>query len=381
MSNLVITAANTALLSKQQVLFNRLIKQIENLKNLIKLDAIKNDELVKIVAETIYPKQQQLHKKQFELLVKIDKASRLHKLPNSVKDKICSIMEYFFDDIFENQLPTPEQIALHDRWFEKSYKEELEEQLEEGRAEIEQMVKEKFGFDIDFSDFESSPVDYEKFQEELHQKLLNGHFDAKNKKAEKKQTLKEFENEEKLKQINEIKNKSLRSIYIDLVKLLHPDTETNEDAKIEKEELMKQVTVAYENKDLATLLALEMQWINRSSEHLQQLTDEKLALFNKVLKEQIATLKKEQMAQKFHPKYETIEDYKHLKLESAKLKIKTKEREFKKVIKGLEESIEETKYMEQNSYKFELIIDRFTNIYQDEDEFGIDMDMFLKMFR
>ena len=379
MTNLVITAANTTLLSKQQIQFNKLIKQIENLKKTIKLDEVKNDELVKIFAATIYPKQQQLHNKQFELLVKIDKASQMHKLSNKTNEKICLIMDYFFGDIFINQVPTPDHIALHDKWFQKSYKEEVEEQLVEGRAEMEQLIKEKLGFDIDFADFENSPADFEKFQEELQQKLLNGKYDLNNKKSTKKQTQKEIENEEKLKQINEIKNKSLRSIYIDLVKLLHPDAETNEDTKIEKEEIMKQVTVAYENKDLATLLALEIQWINKSSEHLQQLTDEKLALFNQVLKEQITSLKREQMAQRNHPKYETIEDYIYLKLENAKLKIKTKEREYKKVIQGIEDSIEETKFMEQNRQRFELIINKFNTIYRNDDD-DFNLNMFLKMF-
>jgi hypothetical protein len=379
MSNLIITASNTKLLSKQQAQFNRLIKQIENLKKDIAQDTIKCDELVKIYATQINTVEQKMYEKQFDLLVKIDGACELYKLSKKNFAKVRSVMGFLFDSIFANQIPTAQQEALHDKWFENSYKNQVKEQFEEGREEIEEMLRNTFGFDINLSDFESNPNDFEQFQQEIHKKIAEGKIDTqKNTKSAKKKTQKELEIEAKAKQIDELKNKSLRSIYIDLVKLLHPDTETNEDAKIEKEEVLKMVTVAYENKDLVTLLALEMHWINRNTEDLQKLTDEKLNLFNEVLKEQIKALKKEQILQRNHPKYASIEDFVYLKLDQAIAKIKKNAKAMKREVTNLENSIEATELMRQDIKFFETILNKFHETYQ-EPEF--DFSDFFSMAR
>lgn len=42
--------------------------------------------------------------------------------------------------------------------------------------------------------------------------------------------------------------KNIRSIYIALAKVLHPDTEADETLKAEKEEIMKKVTSSYEGR-------------------------------------------------------------------------------------------------------------------------------------
>ena len=46
-----------------------------------------------------------------------------------------------------------------------------------------------------------------------------------------------------------------------LAKMLHSDLETDETLKLEREELMKKVTAAYQDKDLNTLLKLEIEII------------------------------------------------------------------------------------------------------------------------
>jgi len=84
---------------------------------------------------------------------------------------------------------------------------------------------------------------------------------------------------------------SIRSIYISLVKKLHPDREPDEEEKIRKTEIVKQLTEAYEKKDLISLLLLQ-------SEH--QLNKDKdlkdLKAYNQILEEQVASLEEEYSA-------------------------------------------------------------------------------------
>ena len=71
---------------------------------------------------------------------------------------------------------------------------------------------------------------------------------------------------------------------------------------------MKKVTVAYDQKYLATLLKLEIEWVHRTSDNLQELTDEKLKLYNKVLSEQVEDLNQEIFQLKMNPSYTNICD-------------------------------------------------------------------------
>jgi hypothetical protein len=56
---------------------------------------------------------------------------------------------------------------------------------------------------------------------------------------------------------------------------------------------LEKSTAAYQEKDLHTLLKLEIEIIYKQSENLDHLTDEKLKFLNSALKEQIIELKEE----------------------------------------------------------------------------------------
>jgi len=90
---------------------------------------------------------------------------------------------------------------------------------------------------------------------------------------------------------------------------LHPDTEIDANLKGEKEEIMKQVTAAYELKDLSTLLKLEMEWVHKTSEHLEKLSDEKLEIYISALKQQASELEIEKTNLHYHPRYQQVSAY------------------------------------------------------------------------
>lgn len=89
--------------------------------------------------------------------------------------------------------------------------------------------------------------------------------------------------------------KSIRTIYMELVKELHPDREQDEEVRAIKEEQMKQLTEAYKNKDLSALLTMQITWLQESVKVTPgELSDVVLKGYNKVLKTQLAKLEEEQ---------------------------------------------------------------------------------------
>ena len=109
--------------------------------------------------------------------------------------------------------------------------------------------------------------------------------------------------------MEEARKRNISSIDKQLVKILHPDLEQDIEIKVEKEALMKQLTVAYQKGDLPTLLRFEMQWIHKENNHLDTLSEDQLALYNHLLKEQIHELKEEQYQLVHHPKYSSLQGF------------------------------------------------------------------------
>lgn len=88
--------------------------------------------------------------------------------------------------------------------------------------------------------------------------------------------------------------KSIRTLYMELAKTLHPDLEQDEGLRAIKEERMKQLTEAYRKNDLASILSMQLQWLEESmGTNLSKQPDMILKGYNKVLREQLKKLEEE----------------------------------------------------------------------------------------
>lgn len=185
-----------------------------------------------------------------------------------------------------------------------------EEQIQSNRKnEIKNMVEDLFtsqGIDVDLSNF-----NYDGTEEEILQRLskimeeqsrfFNQDPPPKSKKA--------MEQEQRKDQLENLQKKGLRSLYKQLAKAFHPDLEIDPILKAEKEIFMKQLSRAYEENDLQTLLSLEMQWLKKSDAIRFQPTQDELKHYNKILQEQVATLQMNIANIFAHPKYSPLHSY------------------------------------------------------------------------
>jgi len=88
--------------------------------------------------------------------------------------------------------------------------------------------------------------------------------------------------------------KMVKKLYVSLVKNLHPDLEHDEEERLQKTEVMKQVTTSYSDNDVYQLLQLHSQHItNAQQQTLNQLPDNQLSDYNKLLLKQFETLSNE----------------------------------------------------------------------------------------
>jgi hypothetical protein len=306
---LKISAKQKHKLSKEQLAFNRLISRIQNLENSIHSDKEKADLLFAYFEKEVRPQIVLLAEKQIQFAFALSELSNRVQLSKKVLDQLTEMIIYFCDEAFEFLTVTPEMEKLYDEWSEIPYQEELRYQKEEAKGEFEQFFKEMFGKNIDLDDVDlDDPESVARFQERMKAVFEENRQDE-SKKSTRRKSKKQMEDEEQEKASDLIKNKSLRSIYISLSKVLHPDTETDEVLKNQKLELMKSVTIAYEQKDLKTLLRLEMEWVYKTSEHLEQIAEDKLKVYTSVLKERVSELEMERQMIYRNPKFENISDF------------------------------------------------------------------------
>lgn len=85
----------------------------------------------------------------------------------------------------------------------------------------------------------------------------------------------------------------LRRLFRQLASALHPDRETDPQARLRKTALMSEANAAYEKRDLVALLQIQGRAELAEPAAVQKLSDERLALLTLLLKEQVAELERE----------------------------------------------------------------------------------------
>jgi len=308
-NKLQISKSKKQVLSKNQQLFNKLIKKIETLEKQLVETKDLAFELTIAFSKEIVPVEKKLGKAYFEFAMVLDSYVQNIKLTKKQSLDFDEHIINLFNTALTYAEPDEQQEALFDKYSDLSYRETLEIEKLDLFEQFRGYMEDEMGVDVGEMDFDiTNEAEAREYAEKLKEKFEQKNLEDEEKEQNKKKTKKQIEQEQKQKLEAELSTKSLRSIYISLAKLLHPDTETDEELKSDKTELMKKVTVAYDQKDLATLLKLEIEWVHRTSDNLQELTDEKLKLYNKVLSEQVEDLNQEIFQLKMNPSYTNICD-------------------------------------------------------------------------
>jgi len=304
---LKIVSKGNKILSKNQQLFNKLTKRIETLEGEIIKESEKLNRLLTIQGKEIRPLQTKAAHIRLKLAMSLGTVAEKIKFTKKQSEDISFTIVDLCDDAFLYFEPDKEQEAFYDKWADVPYKEVIEVQADEAKEIFAEMMSEKYGLDIDPDDFDDTPEGIARFQAKMKQQYDQARQNQQNEPQSKSK--KQLEREAKLNAEESIKAKNIRSIYIALVKVLHPDTETDLALITEKEELMKQVTVAYDLKDLPTLLKLEMEWVHKTSEHLEKLSDDKLKAYISALRQQVNELESEKFNLAYNPRFTDIQEY------------------------------------------------------------------------
>jgi hypothetical protein len=314
---LVIGASKASRLSKAQQQFNRLVGRIEKIRHRIESTQVQLDRQLAFYGAELHPLEDKIAALRKELVKQLHallshrelraKGTR-NRLKRLITLQLQMILDHFGD------LDSPELQAIYKAVQGKTLDDSDREQIESARAQMEDLC-DFMGIKVDLSDIKqgiSEEALNRKF-EELEARLneAQGHAQADAEPArERPKTKRQLEREARDRAAEELRTRDLGRLYKQLAKLLHPDLEPDASRRQEKEAAMKQLTTAYKDGDLHTMLRLEVEWILREQADAARLTDEKLAIYNDVLREQVAELEEELRSLGSHPRYHPLHNFK-----------------------------------------------------------------------
>ncbi len=274
--------------SREQKHFHELLEKIQRLKKQIEEKKQLADQVEQHKNQHIRPLLNQLRDVKLAQVRSLDWAydrSYLQKrlkirLREEIIDRTEELLSLF---AFENdQLEELMSIAARHRGAS------IDELEEERKASEEEATRAylKSHYGINLEDHESADLNDPEVVAKLRERIAN---EASEQKSRKNFGKGKTADNHKAKSLLDKMTKSIRSVYTSLVKHLHPDKELDEAKKAVKTEAMKEVTLAYENKDMLGLLILQAQHGIIESD----LADSDLRGYNNVLKQQVNELEKQ----------------------------------------------------------------------------------------
>lgn len=281
-------------LSKAQKQFNNLIKKIESQKKLLLewQDTVPNYH--QHVDKEYEPLLNSFNDHRIEWLHLLDSAYDNKDFKKTDKNKIKDIVgDLIHELVFEQG--KEELKELYNKYTDDGdFDTDKEMMASATEGMMKSMLQGFFNIDLNDDDIDfSSP---EKMQAHLKEKLLEKEQQQRQqeeKKTSRKKTPKQLEKEAQQKKEQENISKSIQEVYRKLAATIHPDREPDEEERERKTRLMQKVNAAYAKKDLLQLLELQLEIEQIDQSHLNNITEDRLKHFNKILQEQCDELSQE----------------------------------------------------------------------------------------
>jgi transposase len=320
-AGLKILPAKGQTLGKAQKTFNRLVARVEHLRKRLAAQTARLDAALADYSAKIHPLKKQetaLRKEAVRLLFPFLKNRVKPPFGKRQRTALRGLLSGNLEAIAkaEGGLADADLQEVFSAVEGMSMGEAKKQALSEVRENLEEVFS-RAGMDVDLSGMSANMSEEEamRMQHELFEKMqeaqarLEENGPVGENGRPRKKTKKQLAAEQREQALEEARQRGIGSIYKQLARVFHPDLEQDAERRAEKEELMKELTVAHKAGDLHTLLRLELEWIQREESDAARLTDEKLEIYNAVLKEQIQELERDGCELAMHPRYEVLRSF------------------------------------------------------------------------
>jgi hypothetical protein len=322
-NSLVIRKGKDAPLSRTQLEFNRLMKSLESIKARQAAEENRLDETLATSIRELMPLIEDLNRVNRDLVFHGLKAYQTLKLTAERRHWFADLLCGKADELLSDPVGlSEEEVTQLEAVIEELNPGEKDQPASGHDPEALNLLREMLehaaleaGLDLDLSDLNpnSDPEEFERTAKDRLRTAYENRSDSPpvSEKPGRKLTKAQAEKERKRLEMEEAKNRDLKSLFKQLAKAFHPDLESNPLLKEHKKVWMQRLNSAYAANDLREMLQLEMEWLGEEATKLTTAGDLKLEVYCMVLKEQIADLKKRIHSLQFEPQYGPLQRFIH----------------------------------------------------------------------
>ena len=288
----IATHADQAALSKGQKAFNTLIKQIENKRTrLAAWESAMPPYHQKYLSDWV-PLMESSADLRTKLVVCLDGAYDQKGFTKTERRTIAGIITDLAGELVAARQDA-EMKRIYNRYSQSDYDREEAANLKG----VQDMLEDALGLDLGEELDVSSPDEFfARAQEKIQERQAE--FDAErqaheDRRAKRAKSAKQLAQEARQQTQQRQLSQSIREVYRKLVSALHPDRETDPTERARKTALMQRVNQAYDKNNLLQLLELQLELEHIDQFALNNISDDRLKHYNKILKDQLAELDQE----------------------------------------------------------------------------------------
>ncbi|GAA5187631.1 molecular chaperone DnaJ [Acinetobacter kookii] len=256
--------------SPQHQKLNRLIDEIEQQKQLLLAWQHAKDDIRAYSQKALMPAYRDLYSTLYEQMQTLWNGLSFYSLSKSdrtvVEDKIQNLARLLQGSHLLSQKQLDEVEKMH-----AYYEQVIEHAQKKSKKKAKDSLNEAETIEADdaFEDWNS-----DQYQQAREQ--------AKLKRQQDKQA-----------QAEKLVNQSLKTVYLKIASIIHPDREPDESKKAEKTELLQRVNKAYEQEDLFFLLKLQLDVEQSKTGSNKGLSTEQVKFYQQALEAQSQALQKQ----------------------------------------------------------------------------------------
>ncbi len=288
----IASGKDPAHLSKAQKSFNTLTKQIQAKRATLAAWQAAIPAYQQKYARELSPLIVSLSELHLQIVRRLDLVSDQKGLSASERRTLGEIISQMAGDLAEAR-DDAEIIALYNKHSGSNYEEEQVAALKGMKSLFEAELGVDLGDELDIDSHDDLIMRAQarlQEQEVQHEAMRQA---AQEDYAARKKTAKQLAKEAKLEAEARQLSLSIKEVFRKLVSALHPDREPDPVERQRKTALMQRVNHAYEKKNLLLLLELQLELEHIDQSTLDNIRDDRLKHFNKILKEQLIDLDQE----------------------------------------------------------------------------------------
>ncbi|MGZ2748776.1 molecular chaperone DnaJ [Burkholderia stagnalis] len=288
----IASGSGKTVLSKGQKAFNALIKQIEKRRKRLSAWEHVMPAFQKRYVDELLPLERAWTELRTTMAFRLDEASSRKGLTKAEQRTISTLIASLAADLLDGN-DDARLKAIYNRHGGTDYDAEIAAEFVTMKAELEAMLGVELDDDLDMSAHDEvlqhvrAKLEQQQAREEANKRAREA------RRAERQKSAKQLAKESQQQAEQVELSQSIRDVYRKLASALHPDREPDPLERERKTALMQRVNQAYDKHDLLKLLELQLELEHIDQHAINQISEDRLKHYNKILKDQVAELDQE----------------------------------------------------------------------------------------